>query len=41
MLLQGKETPYDTEIFIDVMKKLEELQKQDDIYSRRVVAEHL
>ena len=41
MLLQGKETPYDTEIFIDVMKKLEELQKIDDIYSRRVVAEHL
>ncbi len=41
MLLQGKETPYDTEIFIDVMKKLEELEKQDDIYSRRVVAEHL
>ncbi|MBR0426756.1 MAG: alanine--tRNA ligase [Clostridia bacterium] len=41
MLLQGKETPYDTEIFIDVMKKLEDLQKVDDIYSRRVVAEHL
>ena len=41
MLLQGKETPYDTEIFIPVMKKLEELQKVDDIYSRRVVAEHL
>ena len=41
MLLQGKETPYDTEIFIDVMKKLEELQKVDDIFSRRVVAEHL
>ncbi len=41
MLLQGKETPYDTELFIDVMKKLEELQKVDDIYSRRVVAEHL
>ena len=41
MLLQGKETPFDTELFIDVMKKLEELQKIDDIYSRRVVAEHL
>ena len=41
MLLQGKETPYDTEIFEPVMKRLEELQKIDDIYSRRVVAEHL
>ena len=41
MLLQGKETPYDTELFADVMKKLEELQKIDNIYSRRVVAEHL
>lgn len=41
MLLQGKETPYDTEIFIPIMKKLEELQKVDIIYSRRVVAEHL
>ena len=41
MLLQGKETPYDTELFVDVMKKLKELQKNDDIFSRRVVAEHL
>ena len=41
MLLQGKETPFDTELFADVMKKLEELQKVDDIFSRRVVAEHL
>ncbi len=41
MLLQGKETPYDTELFIDIMKKLKELQKTDDIFSRRVVAEHL
>ena len=41
MLLQGKETPYDTELFIPIMKKLEELQKVDSIYSRRIVAEHL
>ena len=41
MLLQGKETPFDTELFADVMKKLEKLQKNDDIFSRRVVAEHL
>ncbi len=41
MLLQGKETPFDTEIFIPIMKKLEELQKLDSIYSRRIIAEHL
>ena len=41
MLLQGKETPFDTEIFEPVMKKLEELQKIDSIESRRIVAEHL
>lgn len=41
MLLQGKETPYDTEIFEPIMKKLGELQKSDDLYSRRIVAEHL
>ena len=41
MLLQGKETPYDTEIFEPIMKKLEQLQKVDEIYSRRIVAEHL
>ncbi len=41
MLLQGKQTPYDTEIFAPIMKKLEELEKIDDIASRRIVAEHL
>ena len=41
MLLQGKETPYDTEIFMPVMKKIEELEKIDDIASRRIIAEHL
>ena len=41
MLLQGKETPFDTELFAPVMKKLEELQKIDYIESRRIVAEHL
>ena len=41
MLLQGKETPYDTELFLPIMKKLEELQKVDNISSRRIVAEHL
>ena len=41
MLLQGKETPFDTEIFSPIMDKLSELAKKDDIASRRIVAEHL
>ena len=41
MLLQGKETPFDTEIFKPVMDKLKELQTVDIIESRRIVAEHL
>ncbi len=41
MLLQGKETPFEIELFAPVMEKLEELQKVDNIESRRIVAEHL
>lgn len=41
MLLQGKETPFDTEIFKPVMDKLVELEKVDIIESRRIIAEHL
>ena len=41
MLLQGKETPFDTELFLPVMKKIQELQKVDSIESRRIIAEHL
>ncbi len=41
MLLQGKETPFDTEIFEPVMKKLTELSKKDNTESKRIVAEHL
>ena len=41
MLLQGKETPFDTELFKPVMDKLLELQKIDNIESRRIIAEHL
>ncbi len=41
MLLQGKETPFDTELFKPVMDKLAELQKVDIIESRRIIAEHL
>ena len=31
MLLQGKETPFDTELFAPIMKKLEELQKIEEL----------
>ena len=41
MLLQGKETPFDTELFLPVMEKVQELQKVDNIESRRIIAEHL
>ena len=41
MLLQGKETPFDTELFSGVMDKLRELQKVNIIESRRIIAEHL
>ena len=41
MLLQGKETPFDTELFSPIMDRLLELAKKDDIASRRIVAEHL
>ena len=40
-LLQGKETPYDTELFTPIMDKLKDLAKNDNIESRRIVAEHL
>ena len=41
MILEGKETPFDTELFLPVMDKLAELQKVDSIESRRIIAEHL
>ena len=41
MLLQGKETPFDTELFSPVMDKLKELAKVENIESRRIIAEHL
>ncbi len=41
MLLQGKETPFDTEIFKPMMDKLKMLAKEDNISSRRIIAEHL
>lgn len=41
MLLQGKETPFDTELFEGMMNRLKGLAKADDISSRRIVSEHL
>lgn len=41
MLLQGKETPFDIELFKPIMDKLIELENIDLIESRRIVAEHL
>lgn len=41
MLLQQKETPFDTELFKPVMDELLRLQKVDNIESRRIIAEHL
>ena len=41
MLLQGKETPFEIELFAPTMEKLVALQKEDIIQSRRIVAEHL
>ena len=41
MILQGKETPFETELFAPIMERLEELAVVDDISSRRLIAEHL
>ena len=41
MLLQGKKTLYEIEIFAPIMEKLQQLAKIEDIQSRRIVAEHL
>ena len=41
MLLQGKQTPFDTEIFAPIMEKLQQLEGKDNIESRRIVTEHL
>ena len=41
MLLQGKETPFEIELFSPVMDELERLQNVDNIQSRRIITEHL
>ncbi len=41
MLLNGLETPFDTELFKPVMDRLQELATKDSVASRRIIAEHL
>ena len=41
MLLQGKQTPFEIELFAPVMEELEKLQNVDSIQSRRIITEHL
>lgn len=41
MLLQGKKTPFETELFAPIMEKLQEISENDNIESRRIVTEHL
>ncbi len=41
MLLNGLETPFDTELFKPVMDRLQELATKDSVESRRIIAEHL
>ena len=41
MLLQGKETPFETELFVPTMEKLQELAKIDDINNRRIISDHI
>lgn len=41
MLLQGKETPFDTEVFLPTMEKIQELSKQYNINSARIISDHL
>ena len=41
MLLQGKETPFEIELFAPVIEELVKLQNVDNIQSRRIITEHL
>ncbi len=40
-VLQGKESVYDTELFLPIMGKIEEISKYDNIRSMRIIADHL
>ena len=41
MLLQGKETPFCTELFAPTMEILKQKAKKDDITSRRIISDHI
>jgi len=41
MLLQGKETPFDTEMFKPTMEKLKELSKNYNVASARIISDHV
>ena len=41
MLLQGKETPFDTEVFKPIMDEIQRLSVNDNLESRRIATEHL
>lgn len=41
MLLQGKETPFDIEIFKPTMDKIKELSKKYNISSARIISDHV
>lgn len=40
-LLEGKNNVYETELFADVIAKIKELSKMDNIQSDRIIADHL
>ncbi len=40
-LLQGVDTPFETDLFVPVMKKIRELSTNNDTLAERIVADHL
>lgn len=41
MMLQGKESVFDTDLFINIINKIKELSNNDDVKSVRIIADHL
>ena len=40
-ILQGKESVYETELFLPILEKIRELAKKQDIKAERIVADHI
>jgi len=40
-ILQGKKSVYETEVFMPIMKKIDELKKNSDIRAERIIADHI